>query len=137
MEKFSTAECPVAPSIQVELPGEEAEASGQRVEVVSLHDEDLELQQSLDVLSHVLQTIRGQIQEDLQEDRGTAGHLQAAWSAFWLVDTYQGLHAVDAAWQMSYEVVAEVELPESGQVGERSWQRGELVVGQTQDLKRK
>lgn len=51
------------------------------------------------------------------------------------METYQGLHAVDAAWNMNHEVVAEVELPESGQVGEGRRQRGELVVGQTENLK--
>lgn len=45
--------------------------------------------------------------------------------------TYQSLHVVDAAWDVSHEVVAEVELPQSGQVAERGRQRGQLVVGQT------
>lgn len=33
--------------------------------------------------------------------------------------TYQSLHVVDAGRDVSHEVVAEVELPQSGQVGER------------------
>lgn len=51
------------------LPGEAAEGFRQRVEAVSLYDEDLELYQSLDVLGQVLQTVTGQVKEHLQGQR--------------------------------------------------------------------
>lgn len=43
------------------LPSEATEGLWQRVERVSLHDEDLELHQSLDVLCQVLQMVTGQV----------------------------------------------------------------------------
>lgn len=49
--------------------------------------------------------------------------------------TYQSLHVVDTAWDVSDEVVTEVELPQSGQTGQRGRQRGQLVVRQTQHLR--
>lgn len=49
----------------MKLPGEAAEGLGQRMEAVSLHDKDLELHQSLDVLCQVLQTVAGQVEEHL------------------------------------------------------------------------
>lgn len=45
----------------MQLPGEEAEGPGKRVEAVSFCDEDLELHKSLDVFRQVLQTVAGQI----------------------------------------------------------------------------
>lgn len=47
---------------------------------------------------------------------------------------YQCLHVVDAARDVKDVVVAEVEFPQSGQIGERRWQRRQVVVGQTQHL---
>ncbi len=54
---------------EVGLPGKAAEGLRQRVEAVSLHNEDLELNQSLDVLRQVLQTVTGQVKEHLQGQR--------------------------------------------------------------------
>lgn len=51
------------------LPGEAAQGLGQRVEAVSLHDEDLELGQGLNVLRQVLQPVTGQVEEYLQGGR--------------------------------------------------------------------
>lgn len=51
------------------LPGEATEGLGQRVEAVSLHDEDLELSQGLNVLRQVLQAVTGQVEENLQGGR--------------------------------------------------------------------
>lgn len=51
------------------LPGEAAEGLGQRVEAVSLHYENLELCQGLNVLRQVLQTVTGQVEEYLQGGR--------------------------------------------------------------------
>lgn len=50
-------------------PGEAAEGLGQRVEAVSLHDEDLKLGQGLNVLRQVLQAVTGQVEEYLQGGR--------------------------------------------------------------------
>lgn len=50
------------------LPGEVAEGLWQRVETVSLHNEDLEFHQSLNVLSKVLQTVEGQMKEHLHKE---------------------------------------------------------------------
>lgn len=47
------------------LPDEAAEGLRQRVETVSLHNEDLELHQSLNVLCQVLQMVTGQMEEHL------------------------------------------------------------------------
>lgn len=49
--------------------------------------------------------------------------------------TNQSLHVVDTARKVSDEVVAEVELLQAGQVGQRGWQGRQLVVRQTQHLK--
>lgn len=48
---------------------------------------------------------------------------------------HQSLHAVDAGWDMRDEVVTQVQFPQLGQIGERSRQRDQLVVCQTQNLK--
>lgn len=53
----------------MDLPGEAAEGLWQRVETVSLNYENLELYQSLNVLSQVVQTVAGQVQEHLQGSR--------------------------------------------------------------------
>lgn len=47
---------------------------------------------------------------------------------------YQCPHVVDAARDVNDVVVAEVEFPQSGQIGERRWQSGQVVIGQTQHL---
>ncbi len=66
----------------------------------------------------------------------------AAWQSldFWIgfsrqTWTYQSLHVVDTARDVSDVVVTEVELPQFGQTGERGRQRGQLVVSQTQHLR--
>lgn len=48
---------------------------------------------------------------------------------------YQTLHVIDAARDVGDEVVTEIELPEAAQARQRGWQRRQLVIGQTQDLR--
>lgn len=53
----------------VGLPAEAAEGLWHSMQAIPLHNEDLELPQSLNVLRQVLQTVGGQVEEHLQEEK--------------------------------------------------------------------
>lgn len=57
--------------------------------------------------------------------------VNSSWCCWW---TYQSFHVVDTTWDVSDEIVTQVQLLQLGQVGERCRQCGQLVVGQTQYL---
>lgn len=87
-----------------------AQRLGKRVDAVSLHDENLQVDQILDLVCNGLQAVASQVEKD------------------------QTLHAVHAGGDVDDVVVAEIQFGQAVHGGQAGGEAGDLVVGQAEHL---